>query len=423
MEGVQSLKTGVVRLTGQIALIALLAWTAALPFAQIQKTRFTSIFLFVLLGVFLIRFAFEGSFRTIPAGHRRIALVLILFALIPAIDFFRWPSAKAGEEAILLRLPFVVVPFLVVQFEKNWHYNWRKTAILVLLGSFLFCMLLMVSQGIDRVYLAARTDVKTGIHFILHRPYTGMVSGIFFWLAMGLFWPSRWVWILFSALLFGGLQFLVLSKFSLIACLGSFLIFWYFSYPAHSPGRKWLLSVFLLSGLILGYKISNTQAFREFISTGGIDFQTLSKTYANSINTRSQLWQGSADLLAKDHNWIFGLGTGNFQKKLDLEVGKYGDYLPSQHLNPHNIFLYYWLQYGLAGLILLIVFFRIWFAEAAKTGKRNLPYLAAFMLLCCQTEIFLDRELGIQLFVWMAVVLFWDRPAFSPASEPPFLQS
>lgn len=410
-----------VSLSGRIGLFAMMAWTAALPFAQIQKTRFTSVFLFVLLGAFLIRFAFQRSFRIIPKDHQKLCWAFLLFTLFPLLDFFRWESAKAGEEAVLLRLPFLVLPFLVVQFEKDWPFFWRKLAISVLLFSFLLCHFLIGLQGVEKVYAAARTDFYPDIRFYLHRPYTGLIAGIFLWLAFGIFRNN--LWRIAALLVFGGLQFWVLSKFSLLAFSLCLVVYLYFSLPAGGNSRKVVLVMSLLAAGFLAFRISRSQAFKELISTGGIDFNTVSKTYSNSINNRSLLWQAAFQLLARDHNWVFGLGTGNFQDLLDAEVGKYNDYLPGQHLNPHNIFLYYGLQYGLAGFALLIFFLLAWTGEARQSGKRHLVYMAIFMLLCCQTEIFLDRELGIQLFLWVAVVLFRDRQATVTDDEPPFFQS
>jgi O-antigen ligase len=422
MEGIQSLKSRIEAMANQIGLFALLAWTASLPFAQIQKTRFTSIFLFTLLGAFLLRFFLRFSFKTIPKKSRFICLIFCLLPILPLLDFFRWNSSKLGEEAILLRLPFLIVPFLVIQFQNEWKYNWRKLALLVMFGSFLFSLFLFGFQGIAKIFQASRTDVEMGIWYIMQRPYLGLFSGILFWASMGIFWPLKKGWGIISGLLFLGLQFLILSKFSLLANVICLLLFLYFSFAENPAFRKFLLIFFLAGGILFSYKVSEYQAFKEFFTSGNIDFKTLSKPYANSFNNRSILWRSSLDLLAKNQNWVFGLGTGNFQPALDLEVAKYNGYLPGQNLNPHNIFLYYGLQYGIPGLILVLLFFVAMGKEAIQNGKRHLFMICLFLFLCCQTEIFLDRELGIQIFIWVLVVLFWDQKPAKPAFEPSFFQ-
>ncbi|OGI25073.1 MAG: hypothetical protein A3J76_02465 [Candidatus Moranbacteria bacterium RBG_13_45_13] len=80
----------------------------------------------------------------------------------------------------------------------------------------------------------------------------------------------------------------------------------------------------------------------------------------SSLASRVMIWK-SAGLMIKD-NPLFGIGPGNFQNKY-LEYQKYfPPYLEWAVPQPHNLFLAFWLESGLLGLIgfilLLIRFFR-----------------------------------------------------------------
>ena len=79
-----------------------------------------------------------------------------------------------------------------------------------------------------------------------------------------------------------------------------------------------------------------------------------------SLKSRLVIWQ-SAWEITKDHSLI-GIGPGMFQEYyLDYQP-RFKPYLEWAVPQPHNVFLAFWLQTGLIGLIgliwLLIVFFR-----------------------------------------------------------------
>lgn len=80
----------------------------------------------------------------------------------------------------------------------------------------------------------------------------------------------------------------------------------------------------------------------------------------SSLASRVMIWK-SAGLMIKNSP-LFGIGPGNFQNKY-LEYQKYfPPYLEWAVPQPHNLYLAFWLEAGLAGLIgfiwLMILFFR-----------------------------------------------------------------
>lgn len=84
------------------------------------------------------------------------------------------------------------------------------------------------------------------------------------------------------------------------------------------------------------------------------------KGLRSSLTSRMMIWK-SAGLMIKN-NPFFGIGPGNFQEKY-LEYQKYfPPYLEWAVPQPHNLFLAFWLESGLAGLFgfvfLLVQFFR-----------------------------------------------------------------
>ncbi len=115
-------------------------------------------------------------------------------------------------------------------------------------------------------------------------------------------------------------------------------------------------------------------------------FQTNTEKFSGIFSERSSLasrltiWKSSM-LMVKKNPWL-GIGPGNFQNKY-LEFQKYfPPYLEWAVPTPHNIFLAFWLQTGLLGLIgflllLCFVFKNIW--NVLKNKKTALFVAPVFM--------------------------------------------
>ena len=99
-------------------------------------------------------------------------------------------------------------------------------------------------------------------------------------------------------------------------------------------------------------------------------FQTFLDSPRSSLESRLMIWQ-SAWTIIKDHSLI-GIGPGMFQKYyLDYQA-KFPPYLEWAVPQPHNIFLAFWLQTGLLGLIGFIwLLFR--FFESVTPNRSDTP--------------------------------------------------
>lgn len=100
----------------------------------------------------------------------------------------------------------------------------------------------------------------------------------------------------------------------------------------------------------------------------------------SSVNSRLMIWKSATRMIWE--NPVFGIGPGNFQK-VYLDYQKYfPPYLEWAAPQPHNIFLAFWLQTGLLGLIgfilLLYVVFGNLFAEIKKNNALALSFFAIF---------------------------------------------
>jgi O-antigen ligase len=149
--------------------------------------------------------------------------------------------------------------------------------------------------------------------------------------------------------------------FGLIAALVFLLIGLYY----HSRVFSWLISqrmIFYLSSFIILLIIlsflwqMSSQKFQGFL-----DF-----SYP-SLSSRLVIWQ-SAWQIIKDHPLI-GIGPGMFQKYyLDYQP-KFKPYPEWAVPQPHNLFLAFWLQTGLLGLVGLIWLLVVFFSKSIQCFK------------------------------------------------------
>lgn len=121
----------------------------------------------------------------------------------------------------------------------------------------------------------------------------------------------------------------------------------------------------------------------------------------NSVNVRAGIGYCTLDLL--EENWLFGLGSGGSYEALgactiSLNPIAYTDVAMDTHSQPFH----YWLELGIAGLVLFIAL--IAYSMQSAWNKQDLLHLSflIFMLLCMLTENLLSRQMGIVLFV------FWN---------------
>jgi len=158
--------------------------------------------------------------------------------------------------------------------------------------------------------------------------------------------------------------------FFLLMFIMSLAIYFTYSYAA------WLAIFFTITGLFyfmakfekklsFHWKLSFLSIFLVLIvlffnQNGTSKFENLKNlSYHSSYNSRLMIWR-SAWAIGRD-NWLIGIGPGNFQKYyLDYQTRFIEPYLEWAAPEPHNIFLAFWLETGILGLLGFIIIL-IWF--------------------------------------------------------------
>jgi O-antigen ligase len=138
----------------------------------------------------------------------------------------------------------------------------------------------------------------------------------------------------------------------------------------------------IISSLIIIILIFNKKIYKSAILIGLIillliiisqrnteKFDNLKSFSRSSLESRIIIWKSAIKIL--ESNVIWGIGPGNFQNKY-LEYQKYFPaYLEWAVPQPHNLYLAFWLEGGIAGLAGFLTLIILWIKNLLKFIKMN----------------------------------------------------
>lgn len=400
------------RLWNWLGFLAFLFWSAAIPFAQVQQTRFTGIALFILLGSWLFQLPFRIKFQPFPKNYLFFLLIWAFLAVLPILDFWRWLHPEESWKIIQLRLPFLILPFLVWQLSPYWPVKWPIYSFLVFCTTLFIGIVISISQGPAYIWNTLHSEQSDSLKLVIQRPFYGLILGAIFLTIPLVF--DKMNKVVFGTIAVGIVAFLglIMTKFpliSLFATLGISALWFVFQ---HAKTQIQKLSIVLLLGVSIGFglvRLAHSPMFSDILETGTIRFETVDKAYSNSVNTRLIIWRAAFEILEKDQNWLFGLGTNNTQEELDAIYLRVNEHVYRNHLGTHNLILYLTLQYGfLGGMLPVILFGSILFSIPKSRRLKVLPVLV-FIFFCSQTEVIINRELGVHFLTWVSLVLIFKE--------------
>ncbi|MDO8240573.1 MAG: O-antigen ligase family protein [Candidatus Moranbacteria bacterium] len=102
-----------------------------------------------------------------------------------------------------------------------------------------------------------------------------------------------------------------------------------------------------------------------FLQIGSDKMQNLTHVDSrSSLASRAMIWRSAGKMIAD--NPIVGIGPGNFQNKYLAYQQYFPPYLEWAVPQPHNIFLAFWLQAGILGLVGFIYLMSVWFIDVFR---------------------------------------------------------
>lgn len=156
------------------------------------------------------------------------------------------------------------------------------------------------------------------------------------------------------------------------------------------------------------------------IATGAIFYTkilpTIQTSYS-SLDERGEIWQTSAQMLKAPKTAVFGAGFGQFQEKyentVEESIGRPA--LSYIVLQPHNILLLFWMQYGILGLVFIIYCIIVLAKKITKFKSDSQKHLQtetivalmlAYLILHGMIDTpFFKNDLMIMLILFMSISL------------------
>jgi len=144
----------------------------------------------------------------------------------------------------------------------------------------------------------------------------------------------------------------------------------------------------------------------------------------SSLGERFEIWTTSFYILRNKFHFFFGVGLGQFQHFYFWNIGNIFPDGPMSYvvLQPHNIFLLFWFQYGIFGLLFLFFVFKrifILFILLFKNKISQKNFVFVYMLLYFLIHGLIDVPIFkndlLTLFLILLTLVFFD---FEKKSKP-----
>jgi O-antigen ligase len=303
-----------------------------------------------------------------------VATSLILIGMILAIFFS--PDIKTGlgifKSWFLAPMIFSLILFSDKEINKKIPFAMSASGILVagIALTYLIFGQMTYDGRLKAFYLSPN-------HLAMYLA-PAFLMALAFWFEIKKFWQKIFLFLASCFLLF--ILYFTYSYGAWLGLLAALIFVAIFLWQRELWDKRKLFLIFCLLFIVF-----------LLIAASQLDSAKLNNLLISdhsSWQSRLMVWRSAGEIL-KDH-WVLGIGPGLFQQYY-LEYQKYFPvpYLEWAVPQPHNLFLAFWLQAGLLGLIgflwLVIIFFQqtIDFLKSFKGADKKQPlviFLAAVLI-------------------------------------------
>lgn len=217
-------------------------------------------------------------------------------------------------------------------------------------------------------------------------------------------------WAYFAVLLFLTLFIFLLTAKMAIASLFIFGNIAFFILAKNNLGKNYAILIIAGCNIVAITALLSLPYTRERFK---LLFTYDEVAYANSVNSRSEIWKASMEV-AKQHP-LFGTGSGDAEKALTDTYARNGfEKGVTESYNTHNQYLQVLVETGIVGLLLFTAF--LGFCIRAAILDKNYLYLTFLLLFMVNifTESMLKTQSGVVFFVFFNSLLglgFKAKPA------------
>lgn len=381
----------------QKALFVILSlFIVSLPF----KSSINSIF---LIGLSVL-FFFKKDLKAYVRQQLQVKRILLfsVFYLLHVFSFFNSANSAAAGKEIVLKIPFLILPFIIGSIS----WNWKKFRFIMLLFIVVVLGASLYSFGLT-YYRIFKPDLYDTQALLAHDwAYFSYI------LPQSInFHPPYYSLYIATALLL--VYYLAFSRpqkrKGLSKGIGLLLIAYFSFFMALLSSRTCLVATVMVMALWVTFDLYRKGYLKvllvfwtlllALLFVAYFSFPYLRGKFENKsgVSIRSQIWNGSWQVIKE--NPVVGVGTGDIKAHLKAAYQQQGfTEGVSQMYNTHNQFLQTTVALGVFGLMGLLLCFASAGWEAFKNSdKLGLSFLLIFIF-CCLTEALLSRQHGIALF-------------------------
>ncbi len=390
--------------------------------------RFGSIYLISLLPLYIVRFSLFGFPSTLLEFSFLILWLVWVFEVVREGRISHVWHAIPLKEMVGFFLLAGLVSVLVSDEIRSGIGLYRAYFVepvlffilLTDLGKrrYLFISDVLVGLAISAFYLSVLAIIQHAFHsdlFAPHETASGRVSGVFNSANALALYLEPIIWTLgvvvfrdfklskrsafFTLTLILSVVAIVLSRsmggFVAFICLAGILVLRRFI-KIHSSTFLWYVSgLFVVTALLIQLAYSVVGRMHAVPYAG-----------PNTFLIRMIVWTGTSHLLSE--HWITGAGLGGFKERYAIS------YLPVQYTEqlqyPHNIFLNFWSETGLYGLItfILLCYFLFKEADAKEIQIRIIIYGVLFLLfLHGLVDVpYFKNDLSMEFWIFASLLFF-----------------
>ncbi|MBU3925037.1 O-antigen ligase family protein [Patescibacteria group bacterium] len=323
--------------------------------------------IYILFIIWLVKnYRQIKSVEIIPDKSLRLGIILLLVGVLISTFFSSELKTSAGILKGWFVDPFL---FFIILVSEIKTLTQRKN----ILKAFFFsgAAVAAVSLFYWFGFLSNGVSFDSRLHsFYLSPNYLAMylspalIVGIWMFLT-----AKKYFWLILSMIIALALYFTYSYSAWLSLFIAVIALVHYFFKEFSVRKKVYIFSVFCLLFALALFSQAEKDKFNVLKNL----------SYRSSYNSRLMIWL-SAWEIGKD-NWLIGIGPGNFQKYyLDYQARFTEPYLEWAAPQPHNIFLAFWLETGILGLLGFLVILAWFFKCSLSLLKSNLLRRENFLL-------------------------------------------
>ena len=344
-----------------------------------------------------------------------LTVVFFLFYALQLAGFLAYPGEQDNRFSLEQKASFVLVPVLLMLLYRRDPDVWVsgvKGFLTGLVAAGLYCL----AQAFIRYAGQGQADgffyhslaggiQANAIYFSLHL-LTGLCLLIHYQQKKQLFRQAV------PAIAVGSFFFLLILFLSsrILIVLSTVVLLSFFIRMISVPARRWGVTGGIIALVISVFLFQNPVRERyqqiELHSVGEVLRGESFKDYPfNGLDLRVFLLRLGKEVLQEDGRWMLGAGGRNYHEVLNRRMQGYqlfaGDSQTGDtgylNYNLHNQYMENMIQYGIAGLLVLLLLLGL----AIREGRRRSPVLLVLTLVYCVaflTESVLETQSGVLLF-------------------------